>query len=637
MANTERPAAPPTAPNPYASALDGLVLDDPVDAFFGFCREREAVRERRASGRAPPWSDDPIFQRGRFLNVFREDDRTTKAIFRFVAPIAVPVHARGGGGGGGGSGGGGSGGGGDGGDEGGGGSLEALIHALFFARWCNSQATLDGLHVSMLQQQQGQGQGDEGDVGGGGEGGGGDEGGVLLRARLAAMASPPWCNVTAYPVEPISWAGAEGGGDGDGGVGGGEGGGGGGGGGGGEGAAPPRHRYSRLDAAACLFGSGAMRRWLTATVLAARGSVVDATRAIARAFGMSNDFPVFMAVMDIAWFRPDVIDPASHVPTGIGAVAFLDRLQAHLGLATHDAAIGAVIAAQPARWPGARRALQPIDVEYLSCESRKYYSYVNGTKAFEGKNVFVPGLTPSLEFDVKEEEAAAAAAAAVAGAGAAAAGAGGAVAAVPPRVCVIAGGPCSGKSTLCAALRADTGGGFRVVAEVAEELIRAGVAAGRSAEETRLDPVAWQMELLRRDYELFDGLLRGEEEEEEEGEGAAAAAAAAAAEGAGAVVFADTSFVEDLAYARRAGIEVGPGVRAWLARLRYARVFFLAPLEEYESTAVRLESQRLAAELSAEIRACYEGELGYELCVVPAAPTAERVRIVRESVASMLS
>ena len=102
------------------------------------------------------------------------------------------------------------------------------------------------------------------------------------------------------------------------------------------------------------------------------------------------------------------------------------------------------------------------------------------------------------------------------------------------------------------------------------------------------------------------------------------------------MVFADTSFVEDLAYARRAGIEVGPGVRAWLARLRYARVFFLAPLEEYESTEVRLESQRLAAELSAEIRACYEGELGYELCVVPAAPTAERVRIVRESVASLL-
>ena len=26
--------------NPYATALDGLILDDPVAAFFDFCRER---------------------------------------------------------------------------------------------------------------------------------------------------------------------------------------------------------------------------------------------------------------------------------------------------------------------------------------------------------------------------------------------------------------------------------------------------------------------------------------------------------------------------------------------------------------------------------------------------------------------
>ena len=31
-----------------------------------------------------------------------------------------------------------------------------------------------------------------------------------------------------------------------------------------------------------------------------------------------------------------------------------------------------------------------IDIEYLSCECRKYYSYVNGTKKFEGKNLFTP-------------------------------------------------------------------------------------------------------------------------------------------------------------------------------------------------------------------------------------------------------
>ena len=48
-----------------------------------------------------------------------------------------------------------------------------------------------------------------------------------------------------------------------------------------------------------------------------------------------------------------------------------------------------MIELQPTHWPEARRAFTPIDVEYLCCECRKYYSYVNGTKRFEGRNRFV--------------------------------------------------------------------------------------------------------------------------------------------------------------------------------------------------------------------------------------------------------
>ena len=36
-----------TPNNPYANALDGLELADPVSAFFDFCRERENIRIRR--------------------------------------------------------------------------------------------------------------------------------------------------------------------------------------------------------------------------------------------------------------------------------------------------------------------------------------------------------------------------------------------------------------------------------------------------------------------------------------------------------------------------------------------------------------------------------------------------------------
>ena len=106
---------PPPLHNPYAAALDGLTLSDPVAAFFNFCRERENIRLRRERGEPGPWTTDEVFRRGRFLNVFREDDRVTRALVKFVRPVA---------------------------DRGG---LETLVQALFFARWCNRDTTLASL------------------------------------------------------------------------------------------------------------------------------------------------------------------------------------------------------------------------------------------------------------------------------------------------------------------------------------------------------------------------------------------------------------------------------------------------------------------------------------------------------------
>jgi hypothetical protein len=285
--------------NPYAAALDGLVLDDPVSAFFDFCREREKIRLARESGTPPPWTEDPIFQKGRFLNVFREDDRGSIAILRFAKNLEQ--------------------------------DLPALIHALFFARWCNRQETLDKVSIKILSKPE------------------------ELRKKLETL--EPWCNVTAYPVEPVHWEGVQ---------------------------------YSRIDAAATLFGE--IKESLTDAVTGAQGDVIKATNDVNDLFRMQNDFPIFMAVIDLAWFRPDVIDPGSHVPTGIGAVAYLNRLQTHFGLNDHQQTCDRIITLQKEYWPEAKRAFQPIDIEYLSCECRKYYSYINRTKLFEGKNVFHPKL-----------------------------------------------------------------------------------------------------------------------------------------------------------------------------------------------------------------------------------------------------
>lgn len=49
-----------------------------IQGFFRYARLRESVRLRKEQQVPKPWTDDPILQRYRFCNVFREDDRTTR-------------------------------------------------------------------------------------------------------------------------------------------------------------------------------------------------------------------------------------------------------------------------------------------------------------------------------------------------------------------------------------------------------------------------------------------------------------------------------------------------------------------------------------------------------------------------------
>ena len=143
-----------------------------------------------------------------------------------------------------------------------------------------------------------------------------------------------------------------------------------------------------MDAATKLFPR--IKEELAEIIKNSKGNAITATNAVNQEFKMENDFPIFMAVIDIAWFRPDIIEPETDVPTGIGAVAYLDRLEKFLNLNDHQETSRKMIELQKEYWPEAKRPFNPIDIEYLSCECRKYYSYVNGTKKFEGKNLFKP-------------------------------------------------------------------------------------------------------------------------------------------------------------------------------------------------------------------------------------------------------
>ena len=281
--------------NPYAQSLDGLEIEDPVQSFFDYCKKREAVRLKRESGEAYPWTDDPILQKGRFLNVFREDDKVSKSIIKFAEPAKE--------------------------------DLPLLIQALFFSRWCNRDLTIDKLSLDDLSDPE------------------------ALKEKLLGLEQ--WENFTAYPVEDSYW------GD---------------------------KLYNRIDASTNKFFE--KKEELVELVLNSSRSVITATENINKQFKMVNNFPIFMALIDIAWFREDVIPITTDVPTGIGAEPYLDRLQKFLNLKNHQDVGTKMIELQKKFWPEAKREFYPIDIEYQSCECRKYFSYVNGTKKFEGKNLF---------------------------------------------------------------------------------------------------------------------------------------------------------------------------------------------------------------------------------------------------------
>ena len=161
---------------------------------------------------------------------------------------------------------------------------------------------------------------------------------------------------------------------------------------------------------------------------------------------------------------------------------------------------------------------------------------------------------------------------------------------VASQVVVIAGGPCSGKTTLIKELK---NRGRETVPETAEEVIKSGLEAGLSVEEQRKDPVAWQMDLLKKDFMLFDGLMAS-----------------------GKLVFTDTSFIETVVFGARAGIEMTPEVEKWIKGKRYHKVFFLGTEDDYRSSKVRMETEKVALQISQQVKDAYS-RYGYQLVEVP--------------------
>ena len=63
-------------------------LRDRLDLYFYWIHERETIRiNKEVLQHEPPWTDDPILQKFKFCQVFREEDRTTRWFKRHIRNV----------------------------------------------------------------------------------------------------------------------------------------------------------------------------------------------------------------------------------------------------------------------------------------------------------------------------------------------------------------------------------------------------------------------------------------------------------------------------------------------------------------------------------------------------------------------
>jgi hypothetical protein len=71
-------------------------IENPIERFVAFIKEREAIRIRRASGEPWPWTQDDVLQHYRFTNIHREDDAVSQHYQKTVrnrysnSPLVLP-------------------------------------------------------------------------------------------------------------------------------------------------------------------------------------------------------------------------------------------------------------------------------------------------------------------------------------------------------------------------------------------------------------------------------------------------------------------------------------------------------------------------------------------------------------------
>ena len=164
---------------------------------------------------------------------------------------------------------------------------------------------------------------------------------------------------------------------------------------------------------------------------------------------------------------------------------------------------------------------------------------------------------------------------------------------------VIAGGVCSGKTTLVNELREK---GYVVVSETARELIDEGMTQGLSLEEARGDVLTFQRRVLERQMEKENMLPEA------------------------VPVFLDRGIPDSRAFLKFSNIEEPEDVTCAIESASYKKVFLLEPVR-FESDYYRIEFEGDIDQLHEEHVKAYEG-LGHTVVHVPVMPVPERVAFI---------
>lgn len=273
------------------NVLQGFEIENPLDKMMEFAYERQQVFHRKEAGLPFPWSEDKMFHKYKFCNIFRDQDKTTKWIVDWVTPISN--------------------------------DLEALVMNLIYARMCNNPDVMNKtgyLHeiepeefIRIIDN-----------IGGGKTAAKVNKNTVwkdpyqIAGAFKAKLGLPYREHVIAYHL-------------------------------------PERTE----DLTNALF------EWRDLN----QNSIDELLERLAKIWGYKMTMVFTHALLDLSYFRPDLIDPNVSYPMGDGAKPILKIL--------NNITLDEIVEEWNIRYPEERGLLR-ADAEGMLCEWRKYLVWSNG-------------------------------------------------------------------------------------------------------------------------------------------------------------------------------------------------------------------------------------------------------------------